>query len=80
MRHWIWLDSNTFHTVLLTLNWGSTGPAERIENNVGRSNVEPVEIILHEVGRKRQHEAIPVVDDPILDTYLVPVGSCSGFI
>lgn len=46
---------------------------------MGRSNVEPVEIVLHEVGRERQHEAIPVVDDPVTGAKFILVVSCGSF-
>ncbi len=56
---------------LLAFHEHGARPAEWIKDPLLRSDVELVEILTYEMGRKREHEAIPFVDRAILRVELV---------
>ena len=78
MRHGRRLDANAADSEFLAFDHCRAGPAERVQNQVGRTCSEAVHILSDQVGREREDESVPVVYRPVFGPQLVPAVPGAG--
>jgi hypothetical protein len=71
VRHGVGLDAHALIAELLALDEHRAGPAERIQDALALGDAEPAEIVAHQMGRKREHKAVPLMNRAILRVELV---------
>src|SRR5437016_4762847 len=74
MRQGIGLDADAGNSKPLALDEGRARAAEGVENGSTRPQTEPAQVVAHEVGWERQHEAIPFVCSAVLRPELIDIG------
>src|SRR5262245_30425422 len=79
-RHRIRFNSNARDSLFLAFNEGRSSSAEWIENALIRLDFESLQVLTHQVRRKGEDEAIPLVSRSVLceDLVAVSLGSRPG--
>ena len=71
LRHRIGFDAETGDGSFLALDQRGAGSRERVQDRLAGTNSEPVQIVLNQMRRKRQHEPIPLMNGAVFGPHRI---------